>query len=60
MSRERKKAVARWMLQGWMLKLRAMEEAGCDPMDVYDVWERVQTAEMNLRWANRVVIRGEL
>lgn len=60
MSRERKKAVARWMLAGWTRKLTAMESDGCDPMDVYDVWERVQTAERNLRWATRVVLRGEL
>ncbi len=58
--RERKKAVARWLLQGWMRKLRAMEAAGCDPMDVDDVSERVRKAEMNLRWATRVVLRGEL
>jgi hypothetical protein len=48
------------MLAGWKRKLWEMESAGCDPMDVYDVWERVQTAERNLRWATRVVLRGEL
>jgi hypothetical protein len=59
-SRERKKAVARWMLAGWMRKLSAMEEAGCDPLDVAEVLERATKAEMNLRWATRVVLRGEL
>jgi hypothetical protein len=59
-SRDRKKAVARWMLAGWMRKLSAMEEAGCDPLDVADVRERARQAEMNQRWANRVVLRGEL
>jgi hypothetical protein len=59
-SRERKKAVARWMLAGWKRKLTAMESAGCDPLDVADVRERVWTAVMNLRWATRVVLRGEL
>jgi hypothetical protein len=59
-SRERKKAVALWWLEGWRRKLQAMEAAGCDPLDVADVRERVRTAALNLRWANRVVLRGEL
>ncbi len=60
MSRERKKAGARWMLAGWTRKLTAMESAGCDPLDVAEVRERATKAEMNLRWATRVVLRGEL
>jgi hypothetical protein len=48
------------MLAGWKRKLTAMESAGCDPLDVADVRERVWTAVMNLRWATRVVLRGEL
>jgi hypothetical protein len=59
-SRERKKAFARWMWVGWNRKLRAMEAAGCDPLDVDDVRERAKQAAMNERLANRVVLRGGL
>lgn len=60
MSRERKRAFALWMLDGWMRKLFAMELAGCDPLDVEEVRERARKAAMNLRWACRVVMKGEL
>ena len=60
MSREKKKAFARWMWVGWTRKLTAMEDAGCDPLDVDEVRERARQAYVNLRWANRVVLRGEL
>jgi hypothetical protein len=56
-SRKRKRAAASWLLEGWMRKLHVMEADGCDPLDVAEVRERARLAAMNLRWANRVVMK---
>lgn len=56
-ARAKKRAAASWMLEGWMRKLDAMEADGCDPLDVAEVRERARRAAINLRWANRVVMK---
>lgn len=59
-SREKRKAAALWLLEGWMRKLHAMEADGCDPLDVAEVRERVQRAAMNWRWAHRGFLKADL